>query len=263
MYAKIISIVFILAINSLRADFCPVLKLNYKNIFEYDTKSDHFVYKYKQVDPIIMSPFYGSEENTFIFKLFRGAFKGYCAFESDSEILKDKIILLSDLKFTQNKGDNRIKLNYSATSGVYCGFIAQMKEIWLIDYANSKFVSFYGCQMALSGGVMSKFEGVLVLGDKEGILESNLTYTYDILKSQANISLESLKSHSWNYKIPLTNDCIETRNQMNFCKNFDSRKDRKKLDKLSKVVGIFMLAGCVIIIFMPCFQKIWDLIFHD
>ena len=139
---------------------------------------------------------------------------------------QNQIVSINYVKFTQNEEDNRIQLIYSETSDVFCGVVSQMKEIWLIDYTNGAFISFYGCQMVLYKGKMRKFDGVLILSTTSNIQERVLTYTYDVLKNQANISLESLKINNLTIRYETSrNGCGVVRNQMAWCKNLESIGD--------------------------------------
>ena len=157
------------------------------------------VYQYKEIDPVVMSPFYGlGDEFSRVF--FTNKFiKFQCNYISEQTSTIDierTTLFLNQINLKQNYNDNRIQLEYSnKANDSFCGAVRKMREIWLIDYTPC-FMSLYGCQIAKINGNLKKFEGFVIIGDKS--IDHNkcsfddLRYTYDVLRTQVGLGLSSL-----------------------------------------------------------------------
>ena len=220
----------LLTFNKVFGDSCPFLSVKHENFYESSLKNGFKVYQYKEVDPVVMSPFYGIGDK-FTFTLFvQGLIKVSCSYianKSTNSSVESTDLILNRIRFGENIKDNRIQLDYSENPGdIFCGAVAKMKEIWLIDHSPC-YLSLYGCQMAKINGESRKFEGVLILKDAflsktKRCSYADLRYTYDVLQNQTGIAQSSLSSGSVENQNMTRNYCQIERDQLNICKAFIS-----------------------------------------
>ena len=255
-------IIILLTFNNAFGDSCPFLNVTHKNLFESLFTQDYDFYRYKEVDSVIMSPFYGIGDTSSVVKMVQGLIKVSCKYigsQNTNSSLKTVQLILNRIRFGQNLKDNRIKLNYSENPGeIFCGAVAKMKEIWLIDHLPC-FISLYGCQMAKINGESKKFEGVLIF--RNGYLFPNkkcsyadLNYTYDVLQKQTGIAQSSLSNGDGQNNNMSRNYCLIELAQQNFCNTFVSGNYNNSINTvyfvcLSVGVGImvfsFIYVKCV------------------
>lgn len=212
----ILSVFFILEVVQ---STCP--NLDYKIL---DLSHDHFpmlvIYRYKSVDPRILSPFHISEgdSRSTLLELINVTkqFQSSCAYLTSAE---ENAVLRYNIINMKPVDSNKFELNYEKDL-LACNPIGQMKEIYVIDFGHKPdFISLYGCETFIINGTPTKFEGVLILADSLRITNRNLNefnerlnITYKILQIQANISRDSLttmKIQRFNYSHSSCNDIFE------------------------------------------------------
>lgn len=212
---------------------------------------------YKEVDPIVVSPFYDVGDISYFFKMYFRKIKNTCIYNKETStgsVLTPKIVFINSFNFEQNQEENRITLKYAEYSEIFCEATAQMTNMWLIDYANDGFISFYGCQMVMIKGVMTKFEGVLVfrVQDRREFQNSSLNYTWEVLKNQTDITVDSLRNKTSNPDIRyLKEGCLSVRNQIKYCESFHIRNDYNVfLNKCVLILLLFLFAVILYIKFL-------------
>ena len=252
----LIGTLILVACNKALGDSCPVLDVKLRNISRDLNIITFQVYQYKEVDPVVMTPFYGIGDTSTNIYFSGGFIKITCNYfgkQTSTRSIDNMELVLTRINFQQNLNDNRIQLNYSGnTDDFFCGAVAKMKDIWLIDHLPC-FISFYGCQMAKINGAYKKFEGVFII--KNELLSrvqcsyDDLHYTYDVLQNQAGIELSSLTNiTAENYKLA-RRFCQIERDQMNMCKTFES----DNIDKYLNLIFFVALTVGLTIIFAGYF----------
>ena len=245
-----VTILILLASKKALGDSCPVLNVTLQNLFTNKYNFNAMMYQFKEVAPVVVSPFYGIGDND-SFMHFSGKWvEVTCHYFGEQNTVSPidiTLLKLNRIYLEENLNDNRIQLNYSGnTDDVFCGAVAKMTEIWLVDYLPC-FISFYGCQMAKVNGELKKFEGVAILFNKFLMHQNkcsydDLHYTYDVLQNQAGVTLSSLTNiTAENYKLA-RRFCQIERDQMNMCKNFEIDNFAKYVNLIFFVILIVELA---------------------
>ena len=224
---------------------CPVLNLTYQNIDDSIIRNKLHVYQYKEIDPVIISPFFGIGDKRCILNFFVGNLNYHCSYVGEqikTTTFDMSILMLNEIYFKQNLNDNRIQLNYyENTEDIFCGAVAKMSEIWLINHSRC-FVSFYGCQMAKVNGKLKRFEGVIILSKSFFFRDTNcsqdeLRYTYDVLRKQTGIVLSTLTNNTSIKNLSMARKyCLIERNQLNLCKTFHSHNFDKFINSIFFVI---------------------------
>ena len=227
-------ILILLASNKALGDSCPVLNLKYKGNFNFMEKM-LVVYQYQEVDPVVLSPFYGiGDEFSKIF-LEKEFLKVCCSIDAEkipNSSFETTDIILNRIRFFQNLKDNKIQLSYSEKyKEIFCGAVAIMTKIWLIDHSPCSF-SLYGCQMAEVNGKLERFEGVLILRARTSLFETGcsnlyLQYTYDVLQKQTGIAICTLKNGTVENITSARNNCQIEKAQYDICKKIKRDNIRK------------------------------------
>ena len=236
---------FLLGFNQAFGESCPILNVTYENFFASSLGNIYFLYQYKEVDPVVISPFYGIGDLYSKVLFNQGLIKVSCSYIAEdhpNSIVETTDLILTQIRFGQNLKDNRIQLNYSGNTGdFFCGAVANMTEIWLIDHSPCC-ISLYGCHMAQINGKLQKFEGVIILRDRMSTFSNKcsndaLQYTYDVLQNQVGIELHFLaNSTSTNHFGKAGNYCQIERARHNFCKTFRSDNFHKRINSIFFVV---------------------------
>lgn len=245
---KLILILF--ACNKAKADFCPILNVTYKNFQNYSYHNSREVYQYKEVDSTVVSPFYGIGDKDSNVILFGHHVKIVCHYIDKEDLSEEnKMLYVNQFQFEQMPNENKLLLKYS--NGItdwefFCGSGVQMNEVWLIDYLEKCFISFYGCKIAEINGASKKFEGVLILKDinrnKSICSNDNLRYTYDVLQKQAELSISSLKK-------VYRKDCFIEKAQKKICEtNEKDNLDDFARKRISIIFCAFLFVVLVVLV---------------
>ena len=205
------------------ASLCPDLKIifykdNYVNASGF---TNLFLYKYKSVDLRIQSPFFVDEgQNKYLLLEFLETKKyisSLCTHRKQNVTLNSfEQINYKKVNLYQTNKSNILQVDYEQDTFA-SGSKYKMEEIYVIDYLSGRnannFISLYGCKMVEIYGKMTMFEGTIIFSDfffdQQDVneFEPFLNKTYSFLQGTANISKESLKTHTSVYNENETDSC--------------------------------------------------------
>ena len=243
----------LLVSNKALGDSCPVLNVTYQNLDDDAIPKSFRVYQYQEVDPIVMSPFYGIGDDFSNLQFIENLLKVCCSYVAEKHTNSSIPItdfILNLIRHKKNLLDNRIHLTYSENNGdIFCGAVAKMTEIWMIDHSPC-FVSLYGCKIAEINGKFKRFEGVLILRDYPINVNqcsyNDLRYTYNVLQNQTGVALSSLTNKSFENVNMARKYCQAERARFYYCTTLDIDNLKKSINNVYFVlisfgVGIFFV----------------------
>lgn len=235
---------------------CPILKNQLQSSPNFTLFSKFILHQFKPMDQTVRSPFFG---------LIGDSRKTYLRSSiSTTECLFGvNIYFLNIFEFTDyNNETNKFKLKYHKEEKYFCNTNKRLSEIYLVDFDEKLFASFYACEIIRINNQFIKFEGVLIYVMYHNVnlttsseAFSKLQLTYEILEKEAKIPRNSLITVKRKFlKYPPKNSCQDLTVPPKCAKVEDDKHET--ITKNYLVFALILSAFCAIIVFFgACVQK--------
>lgn len=248
---------------------CPKLNVKPKSFDNFNWNTMYELYQFKSVDKHVQSPFFGLGGDTRYQTFKIKQIKNFCRSKNTNYPINYLRVELADF----NKKENKFLMKYRDNNQSYfCEATHNIKSLFVVDFDNANFISFYSCQILMIESNLKKLEGVMIFFNRQISMDKLLPLlnnTYNILLDKANITQESLKI---NKKVEsYENSCMDIMDLSNSCslkaakKRFTfSHEKPREID----IVWIFLtvtLAVCITCVliakkyFVRNFNRVFDL----
>ena len=190
-------ILLILLLQNGVQSMCPTVRVRTRSFDGFDWNSTYELYQYKAVNELVQTPLFGlkgdTRNTTFKVRQIQSACRSMNTHNPITYIHVEVVDF--------NNDRNMFRLKYRQHNQKYfCDAKYRMEELLVVDFDDTNFISFYGCQMVMVDGNLTMVDGAMIFLTSVSALSKEklsplLNYTYSILEDQANITVADLKTN--------------------------------------------------------------------